>query len=158
MTMFKPSRFLVPVDFSQESELALEWAVMMAQANAESTIHLLHIVHSEILVPGSNEPNTLIYLTTEREVAEKRLREWAKKIPESIRSVCSVKEGRVSEEIGDYCGEWGIDLVIMTTQGRRGLTHIVHGSVTEATVRLVRCPVLVLHLNQVAREVAQAAS
>ena len=147
--MFKPGRFLVPVDFSQESELALEWAIMTAKTNRESSIHLLHVLHIHIVAPG-RDSGPVNYLDIEREVAEKRLREWQARIPEGILAFSVVKEGSVSEEITALCAERGIELVIMTTHGRRGLSHMLHGSVAEETVRLAACPVLVLHLNQAA--------
>jgi len=142
---------LVPVDFSEESELALEWAVMTAKTNPDSSIHLLHVIHSEIVVPGK-EANATHYLDIEHDVAVKRLEEWKARIPESILSLSVVREGRISEEIAGFCGERGIDLVIMTTRGRRGLSHMIHGSTSEETVRVAPCPVLVLHLNQAAIE------
>ena len=44
-----------------------------------------------------------------------------------------------------------VDLIIMATHGRTGLTHLLMGSVTEHVVRSATCPVLTLRAGKVAR-------
>jgi hypothetical protein len=39
-------------------------------------------------------------------------------------------------------GEESCDLIVMGTQGRSGLGHLLMGSVAEAVLRKARCPVL----------------
>ena len=48
------------------------------------------------------------------------------------------------EEIAALSQEEGADLIVMTTHGRKGLTHLLLGSVTEKVVRTAPCPVLVV--------------
>jgi nucleotide-binding universal stress UspA family protein len=43
-----------------------------------------------------------------------------------------------------YARTHGVDLIVITTHGRTGLTHLVMGSVAEAVVRYAPCPVLVM--------------
>ena len=47
------------------------------------------------------------------------------------------------QTIIDTAKEQGVDLIIMGTHGRTGLTHVLMGSVAENVVRLAPCPVLV---------------
>ena len=56
-------------------------------------------------------------------------------------------EGPAAPEIARLCREQEIDLVVMVTHGRKGVSHLLMGSVAEETERLAPCPVLVLHLN-----------
>jgi nucleotide-binding universal stress UspA family protein len=42
----------------------------------------------------------------------------------------------------DYAKENGIDLIVMGTQGRGALAHLLMGSVADRVVRLASCPVL----------------
>jgi nucleotide-binding universal stress UspA family protein len=43
-----------------------------------------------------------------------------------------------------YARTNGVDLIVLTTHGRTGLSHLVMGSVAEAVVRYAHCPVLVM--------------
>jgi nucleotide-binding universal stress UspA family protein len=51
--------------------------------------------------------------------------------------------GTPAQTIMDTAGEQGVDLIIMGTHGRTGLTHVLLGSVAEHVVRQAPCPVLV---------------
>ena len=152
--MFKTNRILVPVDFSKESELALDWAGMLAQKEEDCTVFLFHVL--PILPdPGAVGLGGLDYLEVEEDTALAELSRWQKKLPKGVMSSVSCEQGRVAEEVAKVCGEKRIDLVIMTTHGRKGLSHMLHGSAAEETVRLASCPVLVLHLNQTPPESGQ---
>jgi nucleotide-binding universal stress UspA family protein len=47
-------------------------------------------------------------------------------------------------KIVDVAEEETIDLIVMTTHGRTGLSHLVMGSVAEKIVRTAPCPVLTI--------------
>jgi len=49
------------------------------------------------------------------------------------------------DAITDYAKREGIDLIVMGTHGRTGLTHMFLGSVAERVVRTAPCPVLTVH-------------
>jgi hypothetical protein len=86
------------------------------------------------------------------------MNQWQQSLPADILSFRVYETGRVPEAIARVCEKKNIDLVIMTTRGRKGLAHILDGSMTEDTVRLAPCPVLVLHLNSRTRQSAHAMS
>ena len=54
-----------------------------------------------------------------------------------------IVEGIPLQEIIDMADSRDIDLIVMGTHGRTGLTHVLMGSVAEKVVRLAPCPVLV---------------
>jgi nucleotide-binding universal stress UspA family protein len=54
-----------------------------------------------------------------------------------------VVHGVPFEEILHTAKERQVDLIIMGTHGRTGLTHVLLGSVAEKVVRLATCPVLI---------------
>ena len=149
--MLHPKKILVPVDFSEESAMALEWAVRLASSEQGASIVLCHVLKTAVAPVG---PEMMMYDLEAmlRESAEKDLARWQEKVPSSIESHTVLSKGRVSEEVTQICQKENIDLVVMTTHGRTGLSHWVVGSAAEETVRLAPCPVLVLHLNENARK------
>src|SRR5262249_52455930 len=52
--------------------------------------------------------------------------------------------GNPVEQIVDYAAEHEIDLIVIATHGRTGLSHIFLGSVAEQIVREAPCPVLTI--------------
>jgi nucleotide-binding universal stress UspA family protein len=145
--MFDLKRILVPVDFSEESEFALEWAVKLGAQEKTATIFLVHVL------PYVLDPTYLMNWTDDLvgfrwDQAKKDLVEWTKKVPRSIPCFPILCKGGIGEQIQRVCDEKKVDLVIMTSRERRGLARIIHPNASEATVRLVSCPVLVLHRKQ----------
>jgi nucleotide-binding universal stress UspA family protein len=151
--MLKAKRILVPVDFSPESELALEWAIMIAKKEPDGRIQLCHVLPTLIAPVGSEAMvfDYAAYFKDEKLAVEKKLRGLKSGIPKKIFSSISVGHGVIPTEIERLCKKHRIDLVVMTTHGRQGLSRFLHGSTTEETARLALCPVLVLHLNQSTR-------
>jgi len=147
--MLKLTRILVPVDFSPESDLALEWAIRLAQEETKSTIIVCY-VRPRILAPVGPEAMFLdssSYFAEEKKAIDQKLQTLQTRIPASIQSSTLVKEGPTAPALVEACHETSSDLVVLTTHGRRGLSHMLQGSVSEEVVRLGPCPVLVLHLH-----------
>ena len=51
-------------------------------------------------------------------------------------------------EICGYATDTGIDLIVIGTHGRSGLSHVLLGSVAEKVVRKANCPVLTVRPNE----------
>lgn len=132
---------LAPVDFSDCSLDALEYAVALAQQfNASVTI--LHV-----LEPVSFGLDfTLGHLEAHRQaraVWEARLGELAGALRARGFSVGTALRGALpAESILDCAKEVGADVIVMGTHGRRGLFHLMGGSVAEVVLRKAECPVL----------------
>lgn len=71
-----------------------------------------------------------------------KLADKAKKEGLDVDSV--VLEGNPAEAIIDYAGKNGIDLIIMSTHGRSGISRFTLGSVTDKVLRTARAPVIVI--------------
>ncbi len=138
-------RILVPVDFSKGSELALQWAALLAGKTRGTTIYLLHVSPSKVEQEGQGFAG-MGYLMEEEE-AKKTMEKWLKELPGGVVGFSLFAKGRIPEIIEKLCLEKSIDLVIMTTRGRRGMQTLLPDSSTEETVRVAPCPVLVLHQN-----------
>lgn len=144
--MMRLKNILVPIDFSKEAELAVEWAVMLGKEEPEATLFLLHVLFPMPTVESGMALGMLGEAAQEQ--AREQLEKWRRKIPPALSTVAFVKWGDPVEQIGAICAENDIDLVVMTTRGRQGVTRMVHPNLTEKVVRIAPCPVLALHLNQ----------
>jgi nucleotide-binding universal stress UspA family protein len=142
-TMPSVHKILVPVDFSDHSERALEEAIGLAR-NFDAELHLLHCyqVHPQAVSPyGIVVPETFEHDI--RMAALQRLSEWRDKASaQGVRVKEHITAHFPSEEIAEMASRLGVDLIVMGTRGLSGLKHVLLGSVTERTIRLAHCPVL----------------
>jgi len=134
-------RLLVPIDFSDCSLDALEYAAVVAK-QAKASIDLLHI-----LEPVSYGLDfTLIHSeerTKNRQRLAARLEELSAALSAAgIAAKSHVRGGVPSDSILDDARTFSCDAIVMGTHGRRGLSHVMAGSVTEAVLRRADRPVL----------------
>ena len=134
-------RILVPVDFSDCSLDALEYASVVAQ-QAKASLMLLHV-----LEPVSYGLDfTLGHSRTREQVREtwtKRLEELASSlIVTQVPVESQLRGGHPADSILDSAKTLPCDLIVMGTHGRRGISHAFSGSVAEAVLRKALCPVL----------------
>ena len=134
-------RILVPIDFSDCSLDALEYAVVVAQ-QAKASLMLLHVLepvsYGLDFTLGQSRTRHL-----EVESWTKRLGELTSALKAAHVPVASqLRGGFPADSILDSAQTIPCDLIVMGTHGRRGISHTVSGSVAEAVLRKGRCPVL----------------
>jgi len=121
---------LVPVDFSDHSNRALDCAKSLAEKYG-AALHLLSVV-----LPA-NYPEGL------RKDAESHLRRLLTHAEQKrLHAESAVAFGDPYREILDYAKRASIDLIVMGTHGRGGMAHVLIGSVAEKVVRTAPCPVM----------------
>jgi len=139
-------RILCPIDFDANSPSALEYAGRIAQ-ETDGRIYLLHVVPWTVAAVPIDASEVLAEL---KESAMVRLRHLAKekldaRIPnETIVTVASDP----GAEVVRIAKELKADAIIMATHGRKGLSHLVLGSVAEKVVREAPCPVMTWRAHQ----------
>ncbi|MCX6650961.1 MAG: universal stress protein [Methanomassiliicoccales archaeon] len=140
--MFPYKKILIPTDGSKNSNKALEHGLQIAKlSNAEVTA--LSVI--DISKPSSRvQSMTSMPLgNPEADVADaavKEATEMAKAM--GIKITPEVKMGSPAFDIIAMSDKF--DLIVMGTQGRTGLPHLLIGSVAEKVVREAKCPVLVI--------------
>jgi nucleotide-binding universal stress UspA family protein len=145
--MIRISKILVPVDFSEYSELALNYACELAQKFG-AELHVLNVIEDN--TPSVSEaalayPAFQEYFHTLKQDAESKIASLpGPSRPAPARVVRHVLLGRPYKEITHYAAEHEVDLVIMGTHGRTGIAHWFLGSVAEMVVRKAPCPVLTI--------------
>ena len=146
--MINMKNILVPTDFSDFSKYALNYAVAFAQTFG-AKITLIHVTPEKELdsirqVSTFFEPGQLENLLKERESEDrKQLEEF---IPSELRKGITVDTihtvGVPFLDIIKTAKQGEVDLIVIATHGRSGVSHMLFGSVAEKVVRQAPCPVL----------------
>jgi nucleotide-binding universal stress UspA family protein len=145
MQLDHPRHILVPVDFSELSALALQYADALGRCSG-ARITVLHASAFEAppyFTQGQVEELRARLRAAQRQ-AERDLREFVRKAlgPDTAMPAVRVVEGRPAETILRTAQEIGSDLIVMGTHGRSGWNRLMLGSVTERVLRETSIPVL----------------
>lgn len=126
---------LFATDFSGPSRAAQQYAVQLAD-KLGATLHAFHAVSEDVFVPAPDLAQRWWQAETER--ARKQL---AADLG-TAKVVQEVRQGNAIQEILKYADDQHVDLIVIGTHGRTGLSRMLLGSVAEKVVRLSKCPVL----------------
>jgi len=140
-------KILVPLDGSNLAECAIEHAKEIARGCNVPEIELVTVVKTFFWWEGEvTDPS--IYERVEEDERSRAKEYLAKEKKEFEREGLTVNtvilEGNAAQAIIDYAEKYGVDLILMTTHGRSGISHFALGSVTDKVVRTVSMPVLVI--------------
>lgn len=131
---------LVPHDFSETSEAAVQYAVELARTFG-AKLHVVHVGEQARFEMATEFPLGLD-LSLEDAVRERMLRIMAVREYRELNPSFQVLAGTPYAEIVRYAKDRDIDLIVMGTHGRGIVAHAVMGSVAEKVVRYAPCPVL----------------
>lgn len=141
-------KILVPVDFSEYSEYALEVAAAFAKAHT-AEIYVLHMMGLSDSIFSKDESQEVAEAVYYMKLAQKQFATFLDKpYLEGIVIREVVQNYKIFEEINNLCQEQDIDLVIMGSHGAKGLKEEFVGSNTERVVRTAEIPVLVVKGNE----------
>ena len=141
--MIAIKQILVPTDLSDYSRNALTYATELASTYG-ATLHLLHVVDSHWVGPtGAAEfPGQIAdFMQRFQEEGEREVQEMKEAIG-GIHVETAVVLGIPHVEIVRYARQRKVDVIVLTTHGRTGLSHALIGSVAEKVVQMAPCPVL----------------
>jgi nucleotide-binding universal stress UspA family protein len=135
---------LVPTDFSEYADYALDYAIELAKA-LQARLTVLYVLHVSSLALGDAPPAVLDDTLTEMETnAQQRTQRALARVQQAgLQADSTIVEGIPFQVIIDTAESRDVDLIVMGTHGRTGLTHVLMGSVAEKVVRMAPCPVLV---------------
>ncbi len=136
--------YLVPVDFTQSSELALKYAAELAAQHKGTLIILLHVI--------TDAPGHVPFYLRDRYFKELEI-EAQKKIQRLLKSkylqdlncrVITVRGADAARTAGQVAKRRRATMIIMGSHGRTGLDRLLRGSVAEQVLRYAPCPLLVV--------------
>jgi len=149
----KLNRVLTATDLSKQSGFALEWAAYLAQC-MKADLVLLHVISEEegkiieevigegavVQIPKGIRQNVV-------EDRQRKLREQydmvvSREIKGSLKMEEMSRSGVPFLEIIRAAKEKDVDLIVLGTHGRSGLSHVLIGSVAEKVVHHAHCGVL----------------
>ncbi len=137
-------KIIVPVDFSNHSDYALEVAAGLAKKNKAELLALHMLELSEVVFTKSfteRQEDALLLLR----IAEAKFEEFLKKdYLEGVKVTPIVKHFKVFTEVNEVAMEYDADLIVMGSHGTSGMVDVFVGSNTEKVVRSADIPVFVV--------------
>jgi len=146
------SRILVATDGSETSELAVEQAARLA-TDQHAQLRIVHVVEQSRLAFAAAGPvavdleGILEALRKAGQEALDRGRALAKRIGVDAETAIvgdDAIDDRVAVILAQEARRWNADLIVLGTHGRRGIDHLLMGSVAEAVARIAPAHVLLV--------------
>lgn len=139
----KIQKILCPVDFSEASKKALEWARSLAEGQ-KAEILLLHVIEPYVLpIEYGLAPMPHVDLDDQaKKNASEELQKLAAKSLPQLKVQPLVQFGRAADVIVALAKDKAADLIVIATHGRTGVSRMFLGSTAERVVRIAPCPVL----------------
>ena len=142
-------RILVPHDFSGGAARAQALAGDLALACGGRVV-LLHVtplppgmLPTTLIRPGDDGPGEITVEDYTTRAAAERLAHWARPVKaRGVEVECLALVGGIAETILAQAQELRADVIVMGTHGRRGLAHLLLGSIAEKVIRQADVPVV----------------
>ncbi|KKJ00995.1 universal stress protein [Prochlorothrix hollandica] len=140
MALFTTDQVLVPTDFSGAANRVLEDTLAFVADAGQ--VHVLHVLPN--LNPG--EPGVMWKTIDNRSRTDHVYQEFQKRYsgPLYERVQFQVAIGDPSNQIAHYAQVHAINLIVIPSHGRKGISHFLLGSVAERVSRCAPCPVLIV--------------
>ncbi len=142
-------RILVPIDGSPTSDQGLDEAIKLSKLTGAS-LRLIHVLDPLTFATGF-EPYAVYagdLIPRMEEVGNQVLQQGKERAQAAgVKADSLLFDGlaaRVSETVIQQAKDWGADLIVIGTHGRRGVGRFVMGSDAEQIVRLAPVPVLLV--------------
>ena len=144
--MFEPKNILVPTDFTVDSDNAIRLALELAR-QYKSKISLLHVVKPVAPCAVDYCADESIIRNAENKVivqAKDKVHAELDKFYDfkDIEVSTDILEGNTGDEILQDQVDKGIDLIVMSSHGKKGFIKHLTGTVSEKVLEEAKCPVL----------------
>ena len=136
---------LCPLDFDDNSMAALRTAANLTR-DYNATLYLLHVVL------GLSEKESDQLYAAERAEAENKLKAAAQQCLEGVAAHVISRAGLPAHVIVDEALKLNADLIVMATHGRKGLQHLILGSIAEHVIRNSPVPVMTIRPQKAATD------
>jgi nucleotide-binding universal stress UspA family protein len=144
-------RILLAVDDSKFSEAAVQ-AVVERATPEDTEVQVLHVVEPPSLwassrTPGYDPAFDAEWWRAEKEQAHALVEKTAQQLrSKGLKVTAAVEEGETKSRILEIARSWAADLIVLGSHGRKGLSHFLMGSVSDAVVRHASCSVEIVRV------------
>lgn len=138
---------LCPVDFSEYSAAAYQYAVSLAEYYQARLIclHIVEVWKYPFASYAAHEADYAKFANALNEGGEVQLRDFVQKYSgHGIQPELVVRQGNASDCTLWFAQKESVDVIVMGTHGRRGFDRLVLGSNADRIMRKAACPVLVV--------------
>jgi nucleotide-binding universal stress UspA family protein len=141
-----PTRILLPIDFSPSSQAALETAADLA-LHFHAELFLVNVLPLFSTFTSEYAAPQVQFQQEETTRAEQRIaKTCAVLAAKGVKAGSSVEVANdIAECIMEVVEREHVDFVVISTHGLSGWHPLVFGSVAEKVIKLVQCPLLLLH-------------
>jgi nucleotide-binding universal stress UspA family protein len=150
MKLFK--HIVCPYDNSDFAKKALDYAAKLALNNGEQ-LTVLYVMVNPFIFEGGNPilSNNVLAIDLldkmrqeENEQLEKIKNEIKQAYPGVMVNVALLESNDIGDAINEFQKSSSADLVVMGSHGRKGIKRFILGSVAEAVLRSLECPILIV--------------
>jgi universal stress protein A len=150
--MITLNNILVATDFGEASDAALRYGRELA-ARFGATLHVLHVAENVAIATLGAETFAAMAPGLQEDIEDNARKALNELLIDSDHSGPVMRPVVLTSSspafaIVDYARDHGIHLIVMGTNGRGALEHLLMGSVAERVVRLAGCPVLTVRRHE----------
>lgn len=150
---FNPRHILVPIDRDHSQDAALSVSASMAKVFS-SSVRLLAVVPTLETLSGEKSASGSLLPTTTRailDIAEQEGAEFVEKIASEepfseLEAYTEILRGDPVQSVLEYANKSDIDLIILSSHARSGLSALISGSFTSRITSRVKCPLLLVRV------------
>jgi nucleotide-binding universal stress UspA family protein len=136
-------KLLFPTDFSHDNDQALRLASTLA-AESGATLHIVHVDELRDLTAAMGEAGYLMSAAVDDRQEVWDQLECVRPTVPTVAYEHHYLRGSPVIEILHFAEDENIDLIVMASHGRTGLSRLLMGSVAEGVMRKAPCPVLIV--------------
>jgi nucleotide-binding universal stress UspA family protein len=152
--MAKLSKILVPTDFSEVANQAVNYGAQLAESNRARLILLtvigdLPLTDEEMMMLRVSVNSVKEYNQKQIDAATAKLKKLIRPaVAKKLRVQFMVRDGKPYAEIIRAAHDTGADLIVISSHGRGRLAELLLGSTTDRVVQKAPCSVLVVREKQ----------
>ncbi len=142
---------LIPIDFSEPSKVAAQYALQLAEI-LKAKIHLLFVQDSvpETVAFRNTQQWSAIILENGLEAGKPWVEELKSQASDRVEIIFAAKTGwPIFTVIEHYAADHHIDLIVMGSKGASGVKKVILGSVAASVINHSSVPVIVVPLDYV---------
>ena len=141
-------KILYATDFSENSEHAFDYALTLAR-KFDARLLIIHVINEPVDLRGFYVPH-ISFEKLEKEIeegAEKMMEKFCRNRAKDFTNYETlIIAGIPYEEILRKADSEQVSLIVLGTQGRKGIDHFLFGSTAERVVRNAKCPVMTVRM------------